>query len=364
MEQKKITGHQLFSITANAAIGGSIIVIAASVASVAKQDAWISALVTPAFGLAVIGIYWVLGSRYQEMTLIGMIRKILGKWAGSLVSAGYVALFVTTSYHLPWYLGDFTGHVMFETPRYVLNLAFVAVLVIAVLYGVEAIARACELFVVFVSVVFFASIILVMPNIRIEYAQPILENGIAPVLKGAVFLSGIVTFPLVSLLMIYPLHVSDIPGAKKALFKGYLWGCLIVFTAILMCILVLGSTISGKSNYPTLLLAREIHVGIIFTRLEYAISLLWLVTQFVIGVLFFYGGVTGLSELLGLKDHKKIVMPMGLIVLVLSGIVFPDNVYQANWVNLVWTPYIIVFGLVLPVLLLIVDIIKKWAVKG
>ena len=62
--------------------------------------------------------------------------------------------------------------------------------------------------------------------------------------------------------------------------------------------------------------------------------------QFMIGLLFFYAGATGLSQLIGLKDHKRIVMPLGLITLVLSGVVFPDAVYQANWVNLVWLPYI------------------------
>lgn len=54
MDKIKITNHQLFSLTANGAIGGSVIVISALVASVAKQDAWIGALLTPAFGITVI----------------------------------------------------------------------------------------------------------------------------------------------------------------------------------------------------------------------------------------------------------------------------------------------------------------------
>ena len=44
MDKIKITDHQLFSLSACGAIGGSIIVIASTMAGVAKQDAWIGAL--------------------------------------------------------------------------------------------------------------------------------------------------------------------------------------------------------------------------------------------------------------------------------------------------------------------------------
>ena len=76
MEKIKITSHQLFSLTAICAFGGSLIVISAAVASIAKQDAWITALFTLAFGLPVIWVYWFLGSQYPHMTLIGIINKI------------------------------------------------------------------------------------------------------------------------------------------------------------------------------------------------------------------------------------------------------------------------------------------------
>lgn len=361
MDKEKISNHQLFSLTANGAIGGLVLVISALIVSIAKQDAWITALLTPIFGIPVIWIYWFLGSQYPGITFVGIIKKIFGRWIGLIVAVAYVFLCLTISYHLPWYIGNFmTLEVMPETPVYVINLLFVIAIVIAVLYGIETIARVSELFIYFASSLYILAMIFILPKVRIENLQPIFEKGMIPILKSSVFLSCFLTFPLITLMMIYPINLSDILEAKKSLFKGYLWAAFIVFITILMSILVLGSAITAKWQFPTYILAKEINVGIIFTRLEFIIAASWLITQFMVGLLYFYAGVIGLSELLGLKEHKRIVVPLGLIILVMSGVVFPDVIYQINWVNLVWIPFITTYGLVLPVLLLLVFLIKKW----
>jgi spore germination protein KB len=360
MDKIKITNNQLFSLTANGSIGGSVIVISALLVSIAKQDAWITALVTPVFGMPIIWIYWFLGSKYPSMTFVGITKKILGKWIGSIISVGFVFLFLEIACHIPWYVGNFiTTQAMTETPAYVIRSLFALAIVIAILYGIEATARASELFIYFVSFSFIIAMILVLPNAKIENLQPVFEKGIIPVLKSSVFLSCFITFPLITLMMIYPINFNNISQAKKSLFKGYLWSSFIIFITILMSILVLGSAITSKSEYPAYLLAKEIDIGIIFSRLEFVIAAIWIVTQFIIGILFFYAGVIGLSELLGLRDHKRIVIPLGLIALVMSGVVLPNAAYEADWVSLVWTPYIITYGLILPILLLIVFWIKK-----
>lgn len=365
MDKIKITNHQLFSLIANGATGGSVIVISAVIASVARQDAWIVALLTPALGIPVIWIYWFLGSQYPGMTFIGIIKKIFGKWIGLIVSFGFVFFCFTSASRVIWYVSNFIStQAMPETPVYVMDSLFMTAIVISVLYGIETIARASELFIYFASILFFSAMILVLPNARIENLLPVFEKGIIPVLKGSVFLSCFLTFPAITLMMIYPVNLSNISEAKKSLLKGYLWAGFMIFVTILMSILVLGSTVTAKYQYPTYLLVTEIKVGTVFTRLEFLIIASWIVTELVIGILFFYAGVAGLSELLGLKDHKRIVIPLGLIVFVMSWIAFPNLVYERNWNSLVWPPYSITYGLILPVLLLLVFLIKKWVMKA
>ncbi|QTL99239.1 endospore germination permease [Iocasia frigidifontis] len=364
MDKIKITNHQLFSLIANVALGGSVLIISALLVSIAKHDAWITTLLTPLFGIPIIWVYWFLGSQYPALTFLGIIKKIFGKWIGSIVAAAYVFLCLTISYHLPWYIGNFISlEAMPETPVYIINSLFVIVMVIAVLYGIETIARASELFIYLASFLYIIAMIFVLPNARIENLQPVLEKGMIPILKSSVFLSSFIIFPLIILMMIYPINLSNASKAKKSIFKGYLWASFIIFIVIFVTILVLGGITAGL-QFPTYLLAKEINVGIIFTRFEFIIAISWLITEFIVGLIFFYTGVIGLSELLGLKDHKRIVMPLGLIILIMSGVVFPDVIYQMNWVNLVWPPFIMTYGLILPVLLLFVFLIKKWVFNG
>jgi len=357
-EKIKISNRQLFSLAACGAIGGTIIIISGLMASIAKQDAWITALITPVYGIFVIWLYYSLGKAYPGMTIIGITKQIFGKWLGIIVAVGYVFFFIQISYHIPWYVGDFTSHVLRETPEYAINGLFIAGVVIAVLYGVEAFSRASEVFIVLICIMYFSAL-LVLPKVNIQNLQPVLENGIIPVLKASVFMIPFTTFPLITLMMIFPVNLVDLSQAKKSLFKGYLLASFLIFIIVFMTILVLGSNITAKSQFPAYLLAKEVDVANIFTRLEFIISTIWLITQFMVSILFFYAGVKSLSELLGLKDYRKIVMPLGLVILVMSIIVFPDTIYRANWDSIIWTPYAATFGLVIPLIMLIVIFIKK-----
>lgn len=355
----KITVHQLFTLAALSILGGSILVISSTVTAVAKQDVWLSALVTMGFGLLMMWVYCFLGTRYEGLTLIGITQKIFGKWLGRIVSAAYLIFFFTMSYGVPWWIGSFGAHKMHETPVPLILLPYVVALVIGVYYGLETIVRTAELAFIFVSVLFAISIVLVLPNIKIGNLLPVFEGGATPILKGAFLLCPYIVFVGVGLLMIFPNNVIDTKNGKKALMKGFLWCSTVVFVTVLVSVLVLGSVVVAKSSYPTVLLAREINIGTVLTRLEYAISSMWTVTEFMIGMLFYYILIKGVSELLGLKDHKRIAVPFGLIILLYAWIIYPSSIEVANWSTAGFMPNATLFGFVLPILMLIVYIVKK-----
>ncbi len=359
----KITAHQLFTFAALSILGGSLLVISSTVTAVAKQDVWLSALVTMGFGLLMMWVYCFLGTRYIGLTLIGITQKIFGKWIGRIVSAAYLFYFFTLAYGVPWWIGSFGAHTMHETPVPVILLPYVIALVIGVYYGLEAIVRTAELAFIFVSVLFVISIVLVLPHIKIGNLLPVFESGAMPILKGAYVISPFIVFTGVALLMIFPNNVNDMKNGKKALVKGFLWCSTVEFVTILVSVLVLGNVVVAKSSFPTILLAREINIGTVLTRLEYAISSMWTVTEFMIGMLFFYITIKGVSELLGLKDHKKITVPFGLIVLLYAWIIYPSSIEVANWLTVGFMPHATLFGFVIPALMLFVYLIKKWVFK-
>ncbi|NLN65612.1 MAG: endospore germination permease [Clostridiaceae bacterium] len=360
MNKKIITNKQLFSLAAGGSIGGSVLVSAPLMAGIAKQDAWIGALIALIYGACYIFMLTCLSSQFPNMNFVEIIQTLLGKWLGSAFCVYYIFLCILLSAHIPWYVGDFlTTMVMPETPQYFVNAIYIIALAIGVSYGLEAFARASEIFLKAGSFLFILAMVLVLPNAHIGNLQPILENGILPPLKSSVVLSSFSTFTLIILLMIYPSNINEPKKASKEFVKGYIWGGFISFTSIFLSILVLGWNITSKSRYAAYILANEIEIGVIFARIEFIVFASWILTQFVVNVLYFYAGISSLAHLLKLKQSGKVILPLSLFLLALAEIIFPGNIYQENWIVFGWVPFIITLGLVLPLCLFIVYWIKR-----
>lgn len=364
MKKTKITNHQLFALTVSQVCGTSIIIVSAGLAGIAKQDAWISVLLTPVFGMFFIWMYSYLGSLYPDKSYVEVICSVFGKWIGGFIAGVFIFLCLLDVPQITWYVGNFIvlEHLR-RTPIYVINAVMTIALVIALLYGIEAISRSFEILVYIVSFLLLLSFILVSPNIQINNVLPVLEKGIIPVLKGSFLLSSYTTWPVIVLNMIYPSHFDNIRISRKALFLGYIWASIIIFLSTVMSILVLGSSVSARSQFPIYILVREINIGIIFTRMEAIISGVWIITLFSKTVIYFYGGVIGFSQLIGLKDYKKIILPLGLICLVYSDIVYKDAMYEAEWDSVTWVPWIATFAIVLPIVLIIIYKFKQLLIK-
>ncbi|MDR3625574.1 MAG: endospore germination permease [Ignavibacteriaceae bacterium] len=359
MNKTKISNHQLFALVANFTLGTTVISISSNVVSLAHQDAWISALISIAIGIPFIWMYYYIGKLYPGKSLIDILNAAFGKWAGWILSAIFVVFvcYLDTA-QVIFYVGNFIrNEYMTETPLYALNLLLAIGIVIGMLYGLEAIARAAEGFIVIVSVLIIFSLLLNMKNIEPLNLLPIFEKGIVPILKGAFSLSSYMTWPLVILLMIVPTSTDNTIKTRNSLFAGYLWGATINFLCTIMSLMVLGSTITARSEYPAYMMAKEISVGII-DRIEGIISFSWLVTEFIRILLYFYAGTLGLAQLFRIKDYKKLIMPLGLVMLMYSGVVYPNAAYQAKWDTTTWVPFIATFGVILPILILIIKKFK------
>lgn len=359
MNKTKISNFQLFALIACFTTGTTVIAVPAGVASIAGRDSWITALITPILGLAFICMYYYLGKLNPGKSLIDMINSVFGKWVGFIISLFFlIFICLLDAAQVSSYIGNFVqSEYMTETPIYALNLLIVACVVIGLLYGLEAIARSAEIFIFVVSALIFFTLFLDIPNIKIDNILPIFEKGITPTLKGSLLLSSYITWPIIVLMMIFPINTDLNKKTRNSLFLGYLWGGVICFLIITMAILVLGSTITARSEYPTYLMAKEVNIGII-NRIEGIISFAWILTESIRILLYFYAGVAGVAQLFKLKDYKKLVLPMGLVILICSGIVYPNSIYQTNWDTFTWVPFIITFGVMMPLILLIVSIIK------
>jgi spore germination protein KB len=356
----KISSSQLRDMIATYTAGTTIIVVSSDVASIAKQDAWMSPIIAMLFGMVVLSIYISLGKLYPNMTFLQMIELAFGKWIGKTISLVFVVICIITLTQVVWYVGKFFNtQSMPEMPMYAINIFIIIPVLIGTYYGIEVIGRSSKIFAIVFTALFCLCMILVSPKSNPENLLPILENGFTPVLKGAFVTISWMVFPIVIFLMVYPANVDNDKKVNRSIFMGFIWGSMLIILGNIISVLVLGSTIASRADYPTYLLAKEIHVGEVFNRMEGLISGSWIITIFFRILMYFYAVIIGLKQIFGLKEYKYNILPLGIIVASLSGFIYKDAYYQTEYDMTTWIFFILTFGFLLPIILLVIGLIKK-----
>lgn len=360
LEKGRISGRQFTILVMLYLIGSAILIIPSILASEAKQDAWIAALLTVGVALFIMPLYVALGSRFPNMTFAEYTEEILGKWLGKTVTLLFLIAFpfFTASLTLR-NIGDFvTTQIMPETPIQAIHIIFLGIIIMGVRLGLEPLARAAELFFPGVILLFLLLIAFTAPQMKLENIQPVLEEGIKPVLRAAV---PFISFPFVEpviFLMLFP-YVNRTKQTGKALFTGILLGGIFLFVVTALTILVIGVDQATRQNFPSYVLTKEIRVGQFLERIEAIMAVIWFITIFFRMCIFLYVVALGIAQALNLKDYRFLTFPLGMILTVLSIVGIPSSTYLLEFNQKIWPIYAATFGLFLPLLLLGTAIFRK-----
>ncbi|MBE1555981.1 GerAB/ArcD/ProY family transporter [Sporosarcina limicola] len=360
METIKISVRQFTILVILFSVGSSMLIIPGIIAKEAKQDAWIAAILGVGVALLLVKLYNVVGSIEPNMTLIEIIEKVLGKWVGKIVTIAFLFFTLVTSGEFLYFVGNFMStEIMPETPILAFNILFAIVVIIGVRYGLETFARSAEIIFPWFIVLFVLFIILISPNVEIQNIQPVLEIKTKPMLHSVLLFISVFSLSPIVLLMIFPIAVNDAQQAQKAFFKGTFIAGIILVIIITLTIVVLGTEATAHLMYPSYALAKRIEIGNFLQRIEVIMASMWIITIFFKLIIYFYASVVGFAQLVNIKDYRPLTLPLGMIIVVLSIIVHPNIVESIQYNNGSWIPFGATFGLLLPLVLLIVAKVRK-----
>lgn len=336
----------------------AILFVPAITAVAAKQNGWLSLLVVSTFyGLLVALVVIKLGLRFPDQTVIEYAPEILGPFLGKLVGAGLVVWFLHINAVIVREFADFIATAfMPETPLLVFIILLLALAARAVRGGVEVVARAGEW--VFPIFIFSMLIImaLVLPDTDWSNLRPVLEDGIRPVLHGALAPAGW-RGEIVLILMYLPF--INLPGktlkyltAAVILMGLALTGATVITTAVF-------GVLTEHLTFPFFTLATYISVARFVERMEPFILLMWVAGVTIKVAAFYYAAVLGSAQLFSLKDYRPVVLPLGLILAALSVGLFDNSREVVHWLTETFPPYAYTFELAIPSLLLLVAVLRK-----
>ncbi|WP_179289261.1 GerAB/ArcD/ProY family transporter [Priestia flexa] len=359
LKHVKISEKQFIVLLSLYIIGSAILVIPSIIVSIAKQDAWITSILTLVIALGILPLYIALGKRYPTMLFTEFTEEILGKWIGKVFSIIFLTFPVIAGSLTLYNIGDFIiTQVMPETPIVPIYVFVLSVSLFGVRLGLEVLARSGEILFPWVIALFSLLVLFLTKQINFDHFQPFFTMGLRPIFISTVHF---LTFPFldtVVFLMIFP-YVKWTSKKRTPVYIGTLIGGVFLIIIIFLCVLVLGVDQTSTRLSPTYLLAKEINVTNFITRIEVIVAIIWFISIFFkLSILLFVLNL-GVAQLFNLTTYRFLTLPLGLLFLASSNIFVPNGPFLGSYTLTTSPFYTGTIGFALPFILFVIDGIKR-----
>ncbi|MFD2924457.1 GerAB/ArcD/ProY family transporter [Halobacillus naozhouensis] len=301
-----ISRRQFFFIIVQTQIGVGILSMPHELHRIAKQDGWISLLITAFSLLIVLFFLWMLAKRHPASNFFQILERVFSKWPGKFITVAYIIYFTCVSVLILLLFGRMLSlWVLPSTPFWVLSFLMVAVCLYLTASGLKMIAR------LYTSLSLFLFILIVLmlfcfAELEFLYILPIAQSGWGNIIKGAN--EGLLSyFGFIVTLVIY----TYVEGKPKDKFKTVFWAHCFVTCFYLFVVIVSYTFFSTKEialvQEPVLYMLKSFQFPII-ARIDLFFLSIWVVsvaTSF--GTYLFMTGV-GLQSVFQKKSSVPITL--------------------------------------------------------
>jgi spore germination protein KB len=359
-EEGKISAPQLFMMIIGLTLGTSVLIPPGGGVG---QDNWLAILLGMAEGIIFASIYLALANRFPGKTLIEIADLVWGPYLGKMVSAAFLCyLFHLGSLAITVGMNFIKFSLLPITPVSVFILFGVLVCAIAASTGVEVIARSFTILVISATVTFFFVDALLLPQIKLENLQPVLETSLLQLLAAG---HRAATFPFgdtVVFLMVIPFLNSPRKSCSSTV-AGLIFAGLMLTVSTIRDTGVLGAT-TEHFLYPSYSVSRLINVGEIFTRIEIFIGINFITTVFIKVTIIIYSFMLGTAQLCKLKSYRTLTIPVWILISLLGIHNYSNVVESLEFARKIYPFYALPFQVGIPFFTWIMALIRKLPREG
>lgn len=355
----EITSGQSYIIIVSIMVGTGVLGLARSVATISQQDAWISVLINGIGISLVMGIIISVISKFPNCTFFQYTSFLLSKPLAYGTAFLYGIYSVITTALVVRYLSEMVGTwYLPRTPMIVVSFLTVSTLVYLTKDGLTLVGRFNEI-VVFSIVPF---IFLVFPSLSeatLLNLKPVGGAGIVNIVKG-VIPSFYAFGGYESILFIYPFIANKTKNNLKYSVLSVMFVTILYTTIVASQIALFGHQEITDILYSFINYLDVLDFPII-ERIEIFFTFFW--TFAVLGTLTIQY-IAGCIAFQGITKSKKVnvfVYLFAPIIFFLS--LFPKNSAQVVTFSDIVGKASIGFGIVLPILLLLMYMIKRKVVN-
>lgn len=285
-------------------------------------------------GLVVLLLVSFIAKRAPEEGLVDYLPKVLGKFLGKIFGFGFAIYFTYTAIlYLRCFDEMLAAELLPNTPRWVLSLALLCLVLWIINNGLEDIARFYNLVAPIVLLMLVLVLLANGDNIFLYNALPFGESEPIKILTGtrSVFPIFLVN---VCLLVVYPAINQKDKVFITALLATVL-SSLYLIAMFFVVLAVFGGEGGLKIVWPLIELARMIRIGPFLERVEALFILVWFSIVFLNGSFLVYCGAISWRSLFNVQKAKILngvvvaaIFGIGLFAKDLSGVLAMQYVFS------------------------------------
>ncbi|AEM74192.1 GerAB/ArcD/ProY family transporter [Caldicellulosiruptor acetigenus] len=327
-DNDKVSSFQCFVLFVSVMIGIGIMFMPASVAKAVEQSGWLVVLVGGILSFLVFLLILKVISLNPDVTIVELLNEAFGKAIGVIFSFVYVIYFTIFSAFETRLIAETAKEFLFTlTPNEVLIIAFLLTCAYLSRYGIEVIARMCEVLMPGIVVIIVILSFFVYQRLDFSNLLPILNISFIKLIKGI----GTTIFSFLgfeAFLFFMPYIRRKDKLIKSALF-GFLVTVLLYEVIIIFATADFGAKEMQTMIWPTLNLFRDVTVlEVVIERPESIIVALWMITTYTTEIIFLMTTGLILARIFNTKEHNFFVFSQLPFIYILS--LIPQNISETQ----------------------------------
>lgn len=321
------------------------------------QDSWIAVLAIGVLFLPVIILYGRICALFPGKGIFEIIEALFGR-LGRIFFQGALSLYAlsVTALLLRNFV-EFTVIIALQdTPRIPLMI-FLLLTVLYLSFQSEIVLGRWS-FIICVILVsnLVLTFLLALNLIDVSHIQPVMEHSLTQIGSDAFTIGVVVVGETVMLMALFGRTKREV-HPFKIYIPGVLTGlCLLAFV-MLRNLLILGADMEQAAKFSTYMAVRVIHIGSFFERIESSISFTYVLLGITKMSVFLSAASMGAASLMKVPDHRRLLVPVALIVLLLSAVSF-KNIFELFQFFYIYRYWALPFQLLIPLIIGIVAEIK------
>lgn len=349
----KLKDVNMMSIVVLSMMSIKLITLPGDVIKYAKNDAWISVLLTGIITYLSAYIVYYIAVKYSGYNFAEINIKVLGPLLGRIpiiLITTYAV--VSAGISLRLFADSMKEFLLDRTPSIVIVTLMLFTCVYCLVKGIKTISIVFDMILPIILVII---IIILMPykSAELKDLLPIGYGGIKPIVQGALqAIDPAIGCGIVSYVMPY---FSDKKKTKKWVFIAVTIAIATYTIIVIMCIIVFGVIEVQYLNFPTISLAKTIEFRAeLFERTEILFMAAWIPAVFANIVTLFIVATFNLKVIFNIKKTNLDIFLIIPVVLIITFI--PRNIVEvykyllmndklAIYINLIYIPILFIIVL-------------------